>query len=245
MRSGRSGFSIGTIIASSQMRIEIASDMSLLVRFGESASRECFRAVTTFFQRLRTLNDSRIRNVHPAYATVLIDFDPLRMSHEELTAMVEELLPRGTEDDLTSRVVRIPVCYGDEFGQDLRFVAEHAGLSMGEVIRLHCSAGYVVHFLGFSPGFGYLGGLPKHLECPRLESPRKHVPAGSVGIAGTQTGVYPVDSPGGWRIIGRTPLRMFDPFADPPTRLQPGDTVQFVAIDRAAFDELARTERAR
>jgi len=219
--------------------------MSLLVRFGETASPKCFRAVTTFFSRLRTLNDSRIRNLHPAYATVLIDFDPLRMSHEELTAIVEELLAQGTEGNLASRVVRIPVCYADEFGPDLQFVAEHAGLSMGEVIRLHCSACYVVHFLGFSPGFGYLGGLPKQLECPRLESPRKHVPAGSVGIAGTQTGVYPVDSPGGWRVIGRTPLGMFDPFADPPARLQPGDTVQFVSIEREAFDELARTERAR
>lgn len=224
------------------MQTEIASDRSLLVRFGESATPECFRAVTSFFQQLRSLADPRIRNIHPAYATVLIDFDPLRMSHEELAAIVEELLSRKSERVPTSRVVEIPVCYGGEFGMDLPFVAEHAGLSAEEVIQLHSATRYLVHFLGFSPGFGYLGGLPKRLECPRLASPRKTVAAGSVGIAGAQTGVYPMDSPGGWRIIGRTPLRMFDAHADKPTRLEPGDTVQFLRIDREAFAEIAQAE---
>jgi KipI family sensor histidine kinase inhibitor len=215
------------------------------VRFGESATPECFRAVANFFQQLRSLADARIRNIHPAYATVLIDFDPLRMSHEELAAIAEELVSRKTESGWTSRVVEIPVCYGGEFGMDLRFVAEHAGLSAEEVIELHSATHYLVHFLGFTPGFGYLGGLPKQLECPRLESPRKTVAAGSVGIAGAQTGVYPVDSPGGWRIIGRTPLRMFDALADRPTLLEPGDTVQFLRIDPEAFAEIAQAEIAR
>ena len=227
------------------MQMEIASDRSLLVRSGDSPAPECFRAVATFFQQLLSLADARIRNIHPAYATVLIDFDPLRMSHEELTAIVEKLLPRKSEGAWSSRIVQIPVCYGGDFGMDLPFVAEHAGLSTQEVIQLHSATRYLVHFLGFSPGFGYLGGLPKQLECPRLESPRKAVVAGSVGIAGAQTGVYPIDSPGGWRIIGRTPLRMFDPFADTPTRLEPGDTVQFLSIDPEAFAEIARAESAR
>lgn len=224
------------------MQMEIASDRSLLVRFGESATAECFRAVTSFFRQLRSLADTRIRNIHPAYATVLIDFDPLRMSHEELAAIAEELLSRKSDSARTSRVVQIPVCYGGEFGMDLQFVAEHAGLSAEEVIQLHSATRYLVHFLGFSPGFGYLGGLPKQLECPRLESPRKTVAAGSVGVAGTQTGVYPVDSPGGWRIIGRTPLRMFDAHADTPTRLEPGDTVQFLRIDSEAFADIVQAE---
>lgn len=227
------------------MQMEITSDRSLLVRFGESTTLECVRAVTTFSRHLRSLHDARIRNIHPAYATVLIDFDPLRMTHEELAAIAEELLTRESEGEWTSRIVQIPVCYGGEFGMDLQFVAEHAGLSTAEVIQLHSATRYMVYFLGFSPGFGYLGGLPKQLECPRLESPREKVAAGSVGIAGTQTGVYPVDSPGGWRIVGRTPLRMFHPLADTPTRLQPGDIVQFLPIDRVAFVEIAQVENAR
>lgn len=227
------------------MRIEIASDTSLLVRFGESASDECFSAVTALFHRLRALHDLRIRNIHPAYATVLVDFDSLRMSHEELRGIVNGLVRLGAEIPETRPIVRIPVYYGGEFGPDLAFVAERSGLSVEETVRLHSSASYVVHFLGFSPGFGYLDGLPEQLACPRLESPRTRVAAGSVGIAGAQTGVYPLDSPGGWRLVGRTPLRMFDPSAESPSRLEPGDTVQFVAVTRAEFDELASEERAR
>ncbi len=227
------------------MRIEIASDTSLLVSFGESASQECFSQVTALFRRLRALDDQRVRNIHPAYATVLIDFDPLRMTHEHLRAIVQELVEHGAETQRGARLVEIPVCYSGEFGPDLAFVAEHARLSVDDVLQLHSSATYAVHFLGFSPGFGYLDGLPTQIECPRLDSPRLHVPAGSVGIAGTQTGVYPLDSPGGWRLIGRTPLRMFDPFADPPTRLEPGDNVRFMRIDRTKFDELEKKECAR
>lgn len=227
------------------MQIEIPSDRSLLLRFGESATAEGFRAVATFFHGFRSLADPRILNIHPAYATVLIDFDPLQMTHEELATIAEELLSRKIASLWTSRVVQIPVCYGGEFGMDLPFVAERAGLSAAEVVQLHSATRYLVHFLGFSPGFGYLGGLPKQLECPRLESPRNSVRAGSVGIAGTQTGVYPLDSPGGWRIIGRTPLRMFDPFAVRPTRLEPGDAVEFLPIDSEEFGEIARAEGTR
>ncbi len=226
------------------MRIEIASDTSLLVRFGENASDECLAAVMSLFRRMRSLNEPRIRNIHPAYATVLIDFDPLTMSHDELRAIVDELVRLGAAVHTPTRVVKIPVCYGGEFGPDLPFVAEHAGLSLEEVVRLHSAAVYVVHFLGFSPGFGYLDGLPARLESPRLQSPRTRVAGGSVGIAGIQTGVYPLDSPGGWRLIGRTPLRMFNPVADLPTLLEPGDTVQFVPIGRAKFDELESKEGA-
>ncbi len=130
----------------------------------------------------------------------------------------------------------IPVCYDIEFAPDLHEVANHAKIPTREVIRLHSSAKYRVHFLGFTPGFAYLGGLPETLHVPRLATPRKHVPAGSVAIAGAQAGIYPVDSPGGWRLIGRTPVRIFDPDSTQPTRLTPGDLVEFSAIDRATFD---------
>jgi len=138
-----------------------------------------------------------------------------------------------------ARTVTIPVCYDPEFGPDLVELAKAANLTPEDVVRLHSEATYVVFFLGFSPGFAYLGGLPQILHAPRLTTPRKLVAAGSVGVGGGETGVYPIDSPGGWRLIGRTPVRLFTPDATPPTLLQPGDTVRFSPIDREQFRALS------
>jgi len=225
------------------MRIIPASDSSLLIVFGNTISPELNQRVITLFRAIQARCDPRIRNLHPAYASLLIDFDPLRMTHDELTAVVRQLdnavsvaVDEGTE------VVTIPVCYDVEFGPDLAEVARHAGLSAEEVIRLHSSPTYLVYFLGFSPGFVYLGGLPDILHTPRLATPRPSIAGGSVGLAGSQTGIYPLDSPGGWRLIGRTPLRMFDPEATPPTRLQPGDRMKFAVIDRATFEKMRSAE---
>jgi KipI family sensor histidine kinase inhibitor len=219
------------------MNIIRASDASLLVVFGNAISLELHRQVIALFRRLQTEADARIRNLHPAYASLLIDFDPLRWTHDELAAHVEEIATAPVNmGELSTSTVIIPACYGGEFGPDLGDVASHSKLSPEEVIRLHSSATYLVYFLGFSPGFAYMGGLPEVLHTPRLQTPRKFVTAGTVGIGDSQTGVYPVDSPGGWRLIGRTPVRMFDPDASPPTRLQPGDLVKFTPIDREAFE---------
>jgi len=223
------------------MKVISASDSSLLVVFGNAISPELHHCVIGLFQTLRARQDPRIRNLHPGYTSVLVDFDPLRMTHDELAAIVEQAGgATGTKAERESRVVSVPVCYDAEFGPDLMDLAKHANLSPEEVVRLHSSASYLVYFLGFSPGFAYMGGLPEKLHMPRLATPRGHVDGGTVGIAGSQTGIYPVDSAGGWRLIGRTPWRMFDPRADPPTRLQPGDTVRFSAIDRATFSAMAQ-----
>jgi KipI family sensor histidine kinase inhibitor len=175
-----------------------------------------------------------ILNVHPAYASVLIDFDPRRRGHEEVAELVRRALGshiNGVERDAEQpRTVEVPVRYGGESGPDLEDVARHAGLAPPDVIRLHAGAQYLVYFLGFSPGFPYLGGMPPELATPRLAAPRRTVPAGSVAIGGSQTGVYPAESPGGWRIIGRSPLRLFDPDADPPAVLRAGDHVRFVPL---------------
>ena len=219
------------------MKIIPASDSSLLVVFGDTIAPALHRQVMGLFHALLAKRDPGIRNVHPGYASLLIDFDPLRLTHDELTAVVqqlESLSDAGAGDS----VVVIPVCYDGELGPDLGDVAQHAGLSVEEVIRLHTSPTYLVYFLGFTPGFAYLGGLPEPLHTPRLATPRISVAAGSVGIAGSQTGIYPVDSPGGWRLIGRTPLRMFDPEATTPTRLQPGDRMCFAAINLETFEKL-------
>lgn len=221
------------------MKIIPASDSSLLVVLGNDVSVDLHHRVIALFRGLQAQRDTRIRNLHPGYASILIDFDPLRLSHEELKAHVQQIASASRfEQPDTANIISIPVCYDSEFGPDLADVAGHAKLSTAEVTRLHSSATYLVYFLGFSPGFAYLGGLPDVLKVPRLTTPRGHVAAGTIGIAGAQTGIYPVDSPGGWRLIGRTPLRMFDPAATPPTRLQPGDQVSFSPIDRATFNRI-------
>ncbi|HEX6804772.1 MAG TPA: 5-oxoprolinase subunit PxpB [Terriglobales bacterium] len=223
------------------MRITAASDSSLLISFGDAISLENHYRVISLFHAVRSWGDPRIRNLHPAYASLLIDFDPLCLSHEDLQGIVEPLL-RGAASGTgkSSSAVEIPVCYEAAFAADLASVAQHCSLTAEQVIALHAAAGYFVYFLGFAPGFAYLGGLPRQLEVPRLPTPRKHVPAGSVALAGRQTGIYPNDSPGGWNLIGRTPLRMFDPSANPPSRLQPGDSVRIRRIDRNEFESIAK-----
>jgi len=218
-----------------------ASDSSLLIAFGDAISPELHARIVGLFHGLQARQDPRIRNLHPGYTSVLIDFDPLRMTHDELTEIVAQSQSQArTDGETESHLVNVPVCYDFEFGPDLSDLAAHAKLSPEEVIQLHSSATYLVYFLGFSPGFAYMGGLPEKLHMPRLATPRGHVAAGTVGIAGSQTGIYPLDSAGGWRLIGRTPSRMFDPKAEPPTRLQPGDRVRFSAIDRAVFSAMAQ-----
>ena len=219
------------------MKVVPASDSSLLVVLGDVMSLDNHERVMSLFRALQRVNDPRIRNLHPAYASILIDFDPLRLSHEEAASLIEHLAGEGlSQYGQAANAETIPVCYDVEFAPDLQEVANLAKIPTHEVIRLHSSATYRVHFLGFTPGFAYLGGLPETLHAPRLATPRKHVPAGSVAIAGTQAGIYPVDSPGGWRLIGRTPVRIFDPDATQPTRLKPGDLVEFREIDRVTFD---------
>jgi inhibitor of KinA len=177
----------------------------------------------------------------PAYRSLLILFDPLILSRRMLRDTVA-CLAGGDDFGETSmeggKVVRIPVCYGGDFGPDLEFVARHNGLSPEEVIALHSGETYPVYLLGFLPGFPYLGGLPMRIAAPRLETPRQKVASGSVGIAGSQTGVYPLESPGGWRIIGRTPLRLFDPARSEPFLVSAGDRVRFDPIGFADFERL-------
>ncbi|MGA9564044.1 MAG: 5-oxoprolinase subunit PxpB [Candidatus Korobacteraceae bacterium] len=227
------------------MKIIPASDSSLMVMFGDAISPQTSERVLGLFQALQARKDTRIRNLHPGYTSLLVDFDPLAVSHEEVAVMAGSLARGGTfAPENLSEVVELPVCYDAEFGPDLADVAAHTGVSTEEVIRLHSGATYRVCFLGFTAGFAYLGGMPEVLQMPRLATPRRTVAPGSVGIAGQQTGIYPAETPGGWRLIGRTPLRMFDPQSSQPVRLQAGDRVRFVAIDRATYEHM-RQEPAR
>jgi KipI family sensor histidine kinase inhibitor len=211
------------------MRTIDASDRSLLLVFGDRISRAAHAHVLRLTPLLQSVRG--VTNVHPAYASILIDFDPRTIRHSGLERAAAQLFAQAARAPLPEpRTVEIPVAYGGENGPDLDAVAALTGHTPEEVVAIHSGAEYLVYFLGFSPGFPYLGGLPESIAAPRLETPRRRVPAGSVAIGGRQTGVYPMASPGGWRIIGRTALRLFDPAADPPVLLRMGDHVRFVPL---------------
>lgn len=225
------------------MRITAASDSALLVTFGDSISLEAHHGVIALFRALEQLRDPRIRNLHPAYSSLLIDFYPLAVTHREVEDLIVSLAPEAGRGEVsTSAVIEIPVCYETEFAPDLANVAKHLRLTEEQLVTFHEAGEYRVYFLGFSPGFAYMGGLSQMLYVPRLETPRMHVRAGSVGLAGEQTGIYPNDSPGGWQLIGQTPLRMFDASRTPASRLRPGDRVRFKRIARDEFEQIAREQ---
>jgi KipI family sensor histidine kinase inhibitor len=167
----------------------------------------------------------------PGFASLLVRFDPAQVSQQGVREYISRVLNAPTPElPAVARVIQIPTRYGGEFGPDLEFVAQQSHLSAEQVIRLHTGRPFRVFMLGFAPGFPYAGPLPPEIAAPRLETPRDHVPAGSVGIAGRQTGIYPRASPGGWRLIGRTDIRLFDPIRDPPALLKPGDLLRFVQV---------------
>jgi KipI family sensor histidine kinase inhibitor len=203
-----------------------ASDRSLLISFGDEIAAESYEHVRHLTRCL--LGAHGILNLHPAFVSVLVDFDPRLKSHAEMEALIRERFASTRElPDVPVRTVEIPVLFGGESGPDLEDVARHTGLAPDTVIERFVSADYTVYFVGFSTCFPYLGGLPRELATPRLEAPRRHVPEGSVAIGGSQAGVYPIASPGGWRLIGRTMLRLFDPQRTPPPLLHMGDRVRF------------------
>jgi inhibitor of KinA len=212
--------------------IRPASDRSLFITFGEEISMAAHQAVVRMTRCLVGVRG--ILNVHPAYTSVLLDFDPRLWTHSMVETLVrEQWLAHREEARPEPRTIEVPVRYGGEFGPDLPDVARHTGLPVERVIELHSSADYLVYFVGFSTFFPYLGGLPPELATPRLSAPRKHVPLGSVAIGGTQAGIYPLSSPGGWRLIGRTPLPLFDLNQEPPPLLRMGDHVRFVPVAEA------------
>jgi len=221
--------------------LDFASDHTLLVRFSDEISPEYHANVHKLTRLLLEEEKEGILNVHPAYASVLVTFDPMKILPEQIQQFVRKLIGEMESVVLPDpRFVEIPVCYGDESGPDLADVAAHNDLKIDEVIRIHSSAEYLVYFLGFAPGFPYLGGMSERIAAPRLSTPRTVVPAGSVGIAGRQTGVYSASSPGGWRIIGRTPMRLFHRDRDPLTLLQMGDRVKFLPITKKEFEEITK-----
>jgi inhibitor of KinA len=231
-------------LATGVVRFQPASDQSLLVYFGDTITPESGECVLRLLRLLESEPIPGVRNLHPAYSSLLLKFDPLKLRHAELEMTLRNYLERLDRVPLPqSRTIEIPVCYGADFGPDLPDVAALHNLRTEQVIEAHASATYVVRFLGFVPGFAYLAGLPDALATPRLPTPRRHVPAGSVGIAGHQTGVYPCSTPGGWRLIGRTPVKMFSADRPEMSLLAIGDRVRFIPLSRERFEELENVRR--
>ena len=222
-------------------RIVAAGDSALIVEFEERIDPAVNWRVVTLAERLLADPIAGVRDIVPTFRSVAVYFDPLRTAHDILQARLEREAAVPLKEVSRSRdVVRLPVCYGGEFGPDLADVAAFGRISEPAVVELHTRPTYQVFMLGFAPGLAYLGVVDEQIAAPRRDTPRVRVPRGSVGIAGAQTGVYPAETPGGWQIIGRTPILPFDLSRREPFLMKAGDAVKFDAIDRAEFDRLER-----
>lgn len=226
-------------------RLLPVGDAALTVEFGDRIDPEIHRRVLALAHALEREPFPGLRETVPTYRSLLVYYDPRHLSWDEARRQVSDALERSADIPMPEpKEVEVPVAYGGEFGPDIGFVAAHNGLSEADVVRLHAGSIYTVYMLGFAPGFVYLGGLPETLATPRLPTPRPSVPAGSVGIAGPQTGIYGLSTPGGWRLIGRTPMPMLDLRRQPPTPLQPGDRVRFIPISAEEFAARQRADGA-
>lgn len=218
-------------------RIVPAGDSAVLVEFEARIDPAINGRAIALAGRVQSARLPGIRDVVPTYRSVAVYFDPLRTDYDGLMAFLERSAREVPAADEAARApVRIPVCYGGEFGPDLAEVAAFAAAGVDDVIRFHTAITYRVFMVGFVAGFAYLGSVDERIAMPRHATPRVRVPAGSVGIAGVQTGVYPADTPGGWRLIGRTPVKPFDPARAEPFLMKAGDHVQFYAITRGEYD---------
>jgi inhibitor of KinA len=226
-------------------RILDAGDSCLVVEFGITVDRALNAKVQSLKAALARSPQKGLVELVPTYRSLAVYYDPRVLRREDLETRLEHLSENldasGSE---AGRVVSIPVFYGGEFGPDLENVCAHTGLPAEEVIARHTGRDTYCFMLGFTPGFAYLGGMDETLATPRLENPRTVIPAGSVGIAGKQTGIYPIDSPGGWQLIGRTPLAVFDPLRTPPTLVEAGDWVRFEAVGEAEYRAIQAAAKA-
>ena len=223
------------------MRFLPAGDLAVSVEFGEEISIEINGRVRALEYLIQQKALPGVVETVPTFRALQVYYDPREVGYDALCAAITELLPQATTAVLPpSRLVELPCCYEDpELGFDLEVAAQRLSLPAGELVRLHGGAEYLVYFIGFTPGLPYMTGAPERLTIPRLDTPRVKVPAGSVAIGGIQCCVYSVESPGGFWLLGRTPVRLYDPDAAEPILLKPGDRVRFRRVERREFDDVA------
>lgn len=221
------------------VKIMTAGDSSILIQFGNAIDPDINARIAATVQLMKEQHIEGVVDIIPAFCSLLINYDPRVISYDEMKTRMEKILSiEIAAGARKKKVYEIPVCYGGELGPDLATIAEHAGLSEQEVIDIHSSTDYLIYMLGFLPGFTYLGGLDERIHTPRLANPRIRIPAGSVGIGGSQTGIYPMDSPGGWQLMGMTPVKTYDPDREVPILVEAGDYIRFVPVDRTEYDRI-------
>ncbi|SJZ85461.1 5-oxoprolinase subunit PxpB [Garciella nitratireducens] len=216
-----------------------AGDQAVNIEFGNEISEEINRKIRAMTLTIEKEKIEGIVEVVPTYRSLMIHYNPLKVEYKRLINKLKELESNLENIDLPApEVIEIPTLYGGEYGPDIEKVASYNELSIEEVIQIHSSKEYLIYMLGFTPGFSYLGGMDQRIATPRLSSPRTKIPGGSVGIAGKQTGIYPIDSPGGWQLIGRTPLKLFDPQSKNPILLKAGNYVVFKPIGKEEYERI-------
>lgn len=216
-------------------------DNGIIIEVGNEISKEINRKIRGLVFRIESNGFEEIIEIIPTYRSILILYNPLKISYNNLVEKLKYI--ESTMDEIKlppAEIIHIPTLYGGKYGVDLDYVAEYNGLTPQEVIEIHSGTNYLVYMIGFTPGFPYLGGMSEKIATPRLETPREKILSGSVGIAGNQTGIYPIDSPGGWRIIGRTPLKLFDINRDPVVLLKAGQYIRFEPIDEDEYRDICQ-----
>ena len=222
-------------------RILLSGDSAIVIQFGDEIDKTINFNVYVLKDFLESDKTIKILSLIPSYCSLLLEYDILLHNQNEVIDFVQSkinLLKNKKFGDEKKKIINIPVVYGGVFGPDIDYVLEYTKLSFDQLVSIHTSTEYYVYMVGFSPGFPYLGGMDKRLYCPRLETPRINIQKGSVGIAGKQTGIYPSESPGGWRIIGRSPIELFNINNESPALISPRTYVKFIPISGKIFSEL-------
>lgn len=219
-----------------QAKYLVAGDNALTIEYGNEICEEISSKVRSMMVALEKEKIKGIKEVMPTYRSLMIHYEPLILEYDDLIKKLKELESKLKNISLPKpEVIEIPTLYGGEWGEDIENVAKHNNMTVDEVIKIHSSNEYLIYMLGFTPGFPYLGGLDERIATPRLKAPRTKISGGSVGIAGSQTGIYPIDSPGGWQLIGKTPLKLYDPERKTPILLKSGNYIKFVPISKKKY----------
>ena len=224
-----------------EVKILPEGDSAILIEFPKAISPEINRKITSLAYLIKEQHIEGVMDMIPAFCSLLIHYDPRVITYAKLLNRVNKIMKLNVDTKVkTKKIYEIPVCYGGEHGPDLEFVAKNADISVEEVIKIHSSKDYLIYMLGFLPGFSYLGGLDEKIHTPRLANPRIKIPAGSVGIGGAQTGIYPLESPGGWQLIGKTPVKTYNPDRKVPILFEAGYYIRFVPISQEDFEKIEK-----